>query len=71
MASNSCREPFKDVLRCLRHTACFQEEGKPLSECAQDPQAMQQCSTEHERYKQCRQGLLDPRNRLRGNKALR
>lgn len=106
MASNSCRDPFKNLLRwcaessaatrarvsclsasrslhlaggvslhaplcSLRHTPCFTEQERPLDKCAQDPEAMKQCQHEYDLYQQCRQGLLDPRNRIRGNKALR
>lgn len=71
MSSNSCREPLKDLLRCLRSTACFTTDARPLEQCAQDPTAMRQCIDEYKKYDKCKEGLLDPRSRMRGNKALR
>jgi hypothetical protein len=69
--SNSCREPLKALVRCLRETKCMSIDKKSASECSNDLESLEHCKLFHTCYMTCKQNQLNPRSRMRGNKALR
>ena len=68
--STSCKGLREEILECLKQSECFQS-GKSIKECMKADQegVSAECRALQASYFECRRGLLDMRNRFRGNQG--
>ena len=77
-----CERRRQEFIDCMfKYSRCAQS-GRPLSHCISDSQDQQEmrerlgeegggeCVARWRDWMRCRQGAVDPRNRLRGNRDL-
>lgn len=64
--SKSCQGILKDLVHCVRESACFTVDKKDIQVCAREAE---DCAALRQAYVSCKRGQLDPRTRIKGNKG--
>ncbi|KAL1922058.1 uncharacterized protein VTP21DRAFT_10700 [Calcarisporiella thermophila] len=66
----SCQEIRKELIECILKSKCI-ERGNSFQECIKAEHAAdvpEECQLIRKSFFDCRRGMLDPRQRFRGNK---
>jgi len=68
--STSCKGLREDLIKCLQASECCKS-GKTVKECLKsDAEGVsEECRALQLNYFECRRGMLDMRNRMRGNRG--
>ncbi|KAL4527691.1 hypothetical protein Ndes2437B_g02820 [Nannochloris sp. 'desiccata'] len=64
--SKSCQGLLTELVKCLRESDCFKNQGKDIKTCAKE---VKECEGLRAAYAACKRGQVDPRSRIRGNKG--
>lgn len=72
LMKSACGEHAIELRRCMKKYSSCVQSGKKVSECLKEPNVLpDECVSYKLAYFECRRGILDARNRIRGQKGQR
>ncbi|KAL7747597.1 hypothetical protein RI367_007038 [Sorochytrium milnesiophthora] len=70
--SSSCKDLRQEMIDCILKSDCVVKHNRSFKECLQrdhDAEVDSQCRLLQRSYFECKRGMLDNRNRFKGNKS--